>query len=133
MAAKRTYTDKELSYIKKYYPRYSTSLIAKELGFSYAKVAKLANEHGITKVRHGSKKAPKKRKPTAKEIEAHNNKAFAILANYDWGFKPVCGTFDTLPQEDWAIRSDGYITPIITPPRKNWLQRLVSWLLTGEA
>jgi hypothetical protein len=59
MANKRTYTDAELAYIKRYYPTCNTQSIADELGWTERKVKRVAIYHGFSKKVHHSKKAPK--------------------------------------------------------------------------
>lgn len=111
MAPKRKYTNEQLAYLKKYYPKYPTKLVAEQLGIKEPVLRALAQRHGLSK-----------------------NKRMA---------KAPLPEFVTPPLNEWEegkVYSVGTITfdipfgkPLAQPPRKNWFQRLVSWLLTGRA
>lgn len=132
----KSYTNEELAYIKRFYSTCGTDLIAEELGFTEARVRKIAFYHGFKKKISRSKKAPKpfvtskkmpqKPNPISKYITIPNPQP----SDYIHSRRPECCE----PQLN-NVQHMYYDPPIVVPnkPRKNWVQRLVSWLLTGEA
>lgn len=140
----KSYTNEELAYIKRFYSTCGTDLIAKELGFTEARVRKIAFYHGFKKKVSRSKKAPK---PfvTSKKIPRNLNPISKYItipnpqpSDYIHGGRYA----EELEKCGYIVARDsdgnlpeikpGGIYPVTIKPRKNWLQRLVSWLLTGE-
>lgn len=124
MARPRKFTDEEVKYVKKYYPKYKTALIAEQLGKTMGDVYRLA-------WRNNYKKADKLSK---KPLPEFNLSPLIITDRKSYGI---------VMDEQVAKRLDEhFLNPGTYPsydpkclqpkPQKNWLRRLVSWLLTGE-
>lgn len=111
MAAKRTYTDEQLDYIKRYWRKYPTRLVAEQLGMTPARVNSIASRHGLIK---------------------NKNKARTPLPEFVVIDIPVAkySYFECVPN---PTPLDYVHCKRPVPPRKNWLQRIVSWLLEGKA
>ncbi len=175
MPAKRTYTDEQLDYIKRYWRKYPTKLMAQQLGMTPCKVDNIANYHGLRKNKSKARtplpefvvykinKRPqvveldmtdkdrmefvvKTGNTLSGDIKLYGQKSdgefnkgnLAKLANpTDYTYKGrIYKETDLHPLEPQLnnVQHMYYDPPIVVlnKPRKNWLQRLVSWLLTGE-
>lgn len=120
MAAKRTYTDEQLAYIKQHWRKYPTKLVAEQLGMTPCKVDNIANYHGLRK------NLNKSRKPCI----VIDRRKYAVELSKSLNFSLDDRYFNPKEYDHYqavAAKHDAMA------PRKNWLQRLVSWLLTGEA
>lgn len=118
MAPKRKYTDEQLAYLKKYYRKYPTKLVAEQLGIKEPIVRALAQRHGLSKNKRRAKAPlPEFNKPLQPLEETQRTlKVLERLHN------------PTEKQLQDAIRRHT-MAPV---PRKNWFQCLVSWLLEGK-
>jgi len=148
MANKRTYTDAELKYIKRYYPTCNTQLIADELGWTERKVKRVAIYHGVNKKVHHSKKAPKARpykacddysfKPTGKpqvielDMVDKDRMQFHIkTGNLTNGKIKILGTTAGCYTSYDGLTPAG-IDVVNLKPRPNLLQRIIGFLLRGD-
>jgi hypothetical protein len=141
MARPRNYTDEQLTYIKQYWRKYPTKLVAEQLGMTTRRVDAIAHYHGLVKNLNKSRKPlPEFWTPidiphewefkhwTQKKIDAAR-KCAMDEAGLITGHPPlVTGIY---PSYDGLTPAG--IDVVSLKPRKNWLQRLVSWFLTGEA
>lgn len=153
MARPRNYTDEQLAYIKQHWRKYPTKLVAEQLGMTVRRVDTIAYNHGLIKNRN------KSRKPLLEFVTLDNlynphgefhTATFAHVPNpqpsdYIHSGRPEChepqqgvlsslGSIAAMNAQRNVDFSGRFVDPLPpSPPRKNWLQRLVSWLLTGEA
>lgn len=133
MARSRTYTDEQLAYIKQHWRRYPTKLVAEQLGMTTRRVDAIAHYHGLVK------NLNKSRKPLPVFIvkdgyyECYHDTKNRINSTLDP--EPFFGNPSHIYQhfEPGMCYSSYDPERLQAKPRKNWLQRLVSWLLTGEA
>lgn len=135
MAPKRKYTDEQLAYLKKYYRKYPTKLIAAQLGMTPVKVDSIANYHGLKKNKNRARK-PLPEFTTLQEAaaKAMQDAIQAATCNENYGI-----IMDKQIEKllDEHVLNLG-IYPSCNPerlhakPHKNWFQRLVLWLLEGK-
>lgn len=161
MPAKRTYTDEQLDYIKRYWRKYPTKLVAEQLGMTTNKVNSIASRYGLTKNKNKArtplpefvpaviKFLPCNAGPSSLFINNHGDKNIKRVVN-EPQVAPLYDPYqlERLHNPDEKQLQDAikrHLTPSeyksyrakivkhdAPPPRKNWLQRLVSWLLEGK-
>lgn len=137
MPAKRTYTDEQLDYIKRYWRKYPTKLVAEQLGMTPARVNSIASRLRLTKNKN------KARTPLPEFVVYKINKRPQVVEldmtdKDSMQFVVKTGNMCSGDIKVYGMTNEPQLKPlgidiINFKPRKNWLQRLVSWFLTGEA
>ena len=144
MARPRTYTDEQLAYIKQHWRKYPTKLVAEQLGMTVRRVDAIAHYHGLVKNINKSRQLLPEfvvykinKRPQVIEVDMVDKDRVDFVVKTGHVLSGDIKVYGMASEPQAAPLYDHYQAVAAKydalAPSKNWIQRLMSWLLTREA